>query len=86
MADTAISIHDRVHPCNAGCKYQCLTCCNWLRGEFEVWSHWRYTQAWHGHSIFVDRNGVCYHQTTEGLHKREHWDADKLRQGARTST
>jgi len=52
-----------------GCRFQCVDCGCWLRGEFEVQGHW--ALCFKKHSVFVDRSGRVYHQTVEGLHREE---------------
>ena len=57
-----------------GCKWQCITCGLHLTSRREVEGHWRLYSE--GHSIFRNvKSGVLYHQTIEGLHKREKWVA-----------
>jgi len=59
------------HDPSEGCWFRCLSCGNWLRGRYEVRGHWALHNR--GHSVFVDRKGRAYHQTVEGLQRRE-WD------------
>lgn len=63
--------HDPGPQCT-GCHYTCLTCGLHLHGKNEVWGHWMLSFS--GHSIFVDTKGHHYHQTVEGLHRRQNWD------------
>lgn len=58
-----------------GCLWRCTPCGNYLRGRSEVWGHWML--FFEGHSIFEKLStGEGYHQTIEGLHRRE-WDISK---------
>ena len=56
----------------AGAKYQCATCGLHLYGKREVRGHWALHSE--GHSVFTSTMGRAYHQTGEGLHRREAWD------------
>ena len=57
------------HDPSEGCRYRCVTCGNWLWGRSEVRGHWAlYGRA---HFVFEDRRGRAYHQTIEGLHRRD---------------
>ena len=59
----------RDHMPDEGCQFRCVTCGNSLRGRREVRGHWAICNR--GHSVFVDRKGRAYHQTVEGLHRRD---------------
>lgn len=60
------------HDPSEGCRWRCTTCGNYLRGRSEVWGHWmRFNE---GHSIFQKTStGRMYHQTVEGLFRRN-WE------------
>ncbi|MEN6643992.1 MAG: hypothetical protein ABFE08_16265 [Armatimonadia bacterium] len=57
------------HDPSEGCRYRCLTCGNWLARRREVRGHWALYSD--GHSVYADRAGRTYHQTVEGLHRRD---------------
>ena len=60
-----------------GCQFRCTTCGNWLYRRAEVRGHWLlFSEA---HSVFADRNGRVFHQTAEGLHRRD-WPVDEAEQ------
>ena len=64
-----------------GCQFRCLTCGNWLYRRAEVRGHWALHSR--GHSVFVDRRARVYHQTIEGLHRRD-WPVGAAGQGDHT--
>ena len=55
-----------------GCQYTCRTCGLHLFGKREVEGHWLLFNE--GHNIFADNREHMFHQTIEGLHRREKWD------------
>jgi len=57
------------HDPSEGCQFRCTTCGNWLYRRAEVRGHWALFSG--GHSVFVDRKGRVFHQTAEGLHRRD---------------
>lgn len=57
------------HDPSEGCRYRCMTCGNWLRARPEVRGHWALFSE--SHSMFVDRRGNRFHQTVEGLYRRD---------------
>lgn len=64
--------HEKAQDVCEGCQYQCGTCGLHLYSKQEVRGHWAIHQE--GHSIFTDAKGRTYHQTAEGLHRRERLD------------
>jgi len=53
-----------------GCRWRCRTCGSYLRSRGEVRGHWALYSE--GHSLFVKLSTRhIYHQTVEGLHKRQ---------------
>jgi hypothetical protein len=57
------------HDPSEGCKWRCTTCGNFLRSQTEVHGHW--TLFNEGHSMFEKlTSGQVYHQTVEGLYRR----------------
>lgn len=64
-----------------GCRYRCVTCGNWLYRRAEVRDHWALYSG--GHSVFVDCQNRTYHQTIEGLHRRD-WPVAEVEQADET--
>ncbi|MEI6500295.1 MAG: hypothetical protein WCP21_04625 [Armatimonadota bacterium] len=60
------------HDLSEGCHFRCTTCGNWLYHRAEVRGHWALFSE--RHSVFTDRMGRVFHQTIEGLHRRD-WPA-----------
>lgn len=57
------------HDPSDGCRWRCTTCDNFLRGRSEVRAHWALHNE--GHSLFEKlTTGQLYHQTIEGLYRR----------------
>lgn len=53
-----------------GCRWRCLICGNYLRSRSDVRGHWALFSE--RHSLFAKLSlGHIYHQTVEGLHKRQ---------------
>ena len=62
---TEIVTHDPAE----GRRWRCTTCGNYLRGRREVHGHWMLFSE--GHSLFEKLiSGQVYHQTVEGLQRR----------------
>ena len=58
------------HDAAEGCRWRCLTCGNYLRSRSDLRRHWALYSE--GHSLFVKLSTRhIYHQTVEGLHKRQ---------------
>ena len=63
-----LSLHPGGSDVDRGSKFRCMTCGRWLFHNQQVREHWELHDE--GHSLFTDRQGNIFHQTSEGLFPR----------------